>query len=256
MMTPAPRNIPPLAVALAIFLLPVEAGADQQTGPPPATGQQKSSATPVVAPVYKPPVRGAPGGRVGGGTRSLRLSGMDQTFTLSVLAPNHTGLTTQEQPVLYWYLSKPITTAVVFNLSDDGANPVAEQVLNPPFQAGIQRLRLADFGVRLEAGKQYRWFVAVVPDPKRRSKDILAGATIERTELAEAAAGSLAQSTRVEASKLYAEEGYWYDALSAVSEEIDANPDNGAFRSYRAALLRQIGLNEVAEQDENLAGGK
>ncbi len=256
MMTSTPRTVPLLGIALAILLLPLEAWADQQPGPSPSSGQQKSPATPIAAPVYKPPVRGAPGGRVGGGTRSLRLGGMNQTFTLSVLAPNHTGLTAQEQPVLYWYLSKPITTAVVFNLSDDGAEPIVEQVLNPPFQAGVQRLRLADFGVRLEAGKQYRWFVAVVPDPKRRSKDILAGATIERTELAQAAANKLTQSPRVEASRLYAEEGYWYDALWAVSEEIDANPDNGVFRSYRAALLRQIGLNEVAEQEEKPAGGK
>src|SRR5713101_569860 len=49
--------------------------------------------------IYKPPKRGAPGGREGAGTRGLR-----DSLTLAVLAPkDHTGLTAQEQPVLYWY---------------------------------------------------------------------------------------------------------------------------------------------------------
>src|SRR5262249_48313752 len=57
-------------------------------------------------PTYKPPLRGAPEGRVGGGTRGGgTLSLGDQLPTLSVLAPNHTGLTIHEQPSLYWYLS-------------------------------------------------------------------------------------------------------------------------------------------------------
>jgi hypothetical protein len=51
---------------------------------------------------YTPPKRGAPGGREGAGTRGL------QTLPiLAVLTPkDHTGLTVQEQPVLYWYLSQ------------------------------------------------------------------------------------------------------------------------------------------------------
>lgn len=47
--------------------------------------QSKHPVTPIIVPSYKPPVRSAPGGRVAGGTR-----GGDQTFTLSVLAPNQT----------------------------------------------------------------------------------------------------------------------------------------------------------------------
>jgi hypothetical protein len=137
--------------------------------PAPTIEQSKNPVTPISVPIYKPPVRGAPGGRVGGGTR-----GGDQTFTLSVLAPNHTALTGKEQPNLYWYVSKSISTPIVFTLSDDGANPVVEQTLATPFDMGIHRVRLADFGVRLAPGKQYRWFVSLVSDPKRRSRDILA----------------------------------------------------------------------------------
>ena len=73
-------------------------GADNPQNKPNQAGDagKKITSTSSTVPVYKPPVRGAPGGRVGGGTR-----GTDQTFVLSVVAPNHTGLTMQEQPELF-----------------------------------------------------------------------------------------------------------------------------------------------------------
>jgi len=47
---------------------------------------------------FRPPSRGAPATRLTGGSRG---SG-DATITLDVLAPDETGLTTQEQPSLFW----------------------------------------------------------------------------------------------------------------------------------------------------------
>src|SRR5687767_2532789 len=57
---------------------------------------------------YKPPLRGAPATRVGGGTRSLG----NQALTLSVLAPNETGFTTRQNPTVYWYVSEALTSPV------------------------------------------------------------------------------------------------------------------------------------------------
>ena len=70
---------------------------EKQKQPPPADAKQVSQPSPV----YKPPQLGAPGGRVGGGTRGI---GGD-ALSLVALAPNHVGLTTQVQPTFYWYLS-------------------------------------------------------------------------------------------------------------------------------------------------------
>src|SRR4029078_13123615 len=122
-------------------------------------------------PVYSPPSRGAPGGRIGGGTR-----GGQNVFVLSVLAPDHSAFTTTEQPSLYWFISKPTSLPVELTVMDPhGIKPLLETQLPPPTNAGIQRVRLADYNVHLAPGAAYRWFVAVVPDADRRSKDILAG---------------------------------------------------------------------------------
>lgn len=217
--------------------------------PAPTIEQSKDTVTPIAVPIYKPPVRGAPGGRVGGGTR-----GGDQTFTLSVLAPNHTALTAKEQPDLYWYVSKPISTPIVFTLSDGRAKPVVEQTLAPSFNAGIHRVRLADFGARLAPGKQYRWFVSLVSDSKRRSRDILAGATIERADPVGAETMPSMPHGRPGEAHHLAEAGHWYDAIAILSDEIDHNPSEPSLRTQRAALLQQVGLTEIADFDLNQRG--
>ena len=171
---------------LALGPMSLGFAADEQQKGSPAGKVESSEKKSATVPVYKPPPRGAPGGRVGGGTR-----GTDQTFTLSVLAPTHTGQTLQEQPVLYWYLSKAISSPIEFTLADDGIKPLVETQIKPPFQPGVQKVRLADYGVHLVPGKLYKWFVTLVVDPDRRSKDVLAGGAIERVASPEALAAKL-----------------------------------------------------------------
>ena len=195
-------------------------------------------------PVYNPPSRGAPGGRIGGGTRG----GGQNVFVLSVLAPDHSAFTTSEQPSLYWYISKPTSMPIELTVMDpQGVKPILETQLAPPTKPGIQRVRLADYNVHLAPGAAYRWFVAVVPDADRRSKDILAGGAIERVDLQEDVKAKLAKASDKELPFVYAQAGLWYDALKSISDLIDAAPQNQELRNQRTALLKQVGLPSTNE---------
>jgi hypothetical protein len=192
-------------------------------------------------PVYKLPTRGAPGGRVGGGTR-----GDKNVFVLSVLAPDHSGLTTSEQPSLYWFISNSTSLPIELTVIDSkGIKPLLETKLPAPAKAGIQRVRLADYNIRLAPGVAYRWFVAVVPDSDRRSKDILAGGAIERVDVPTDLKAKLVKASKPELYSLYADAGIWYDAVAAISEMIDAAPQDQALRKQRAELLSQVGLSAI-----------
>jgi hypothetical protein len=194
-------------------------------------------------PVYNPPSRGAPGGRIGGGTR-----GGGNIFVLSVLAPDHSGFTISEQPSLYWFISKPTALPIELTVMDSqGIKPLLETKLPSPAEPGIQRVRLADYNVHLAPGAAYRWFVAVVPDAERRSKDILAGGAIERVDLQEDVKAKLAQASDKEVPFVYAQAGLWYDALKSISDLIDAAPQNQELRNERTALLKQVGLPSTNE---------
>jgi hypothetical protein len=156
--------------------------------------QPPSPARAATDPVYKPPPRGTPGGRVGGGTRGTR--GRD-IFVLSVLAPDHTGRTIHEQPSLFWFISTETSLPVELTIVDpDVVEPVLQTHIASPVERGVHRVRLAGHGVRLAPGVAYQWSVTVVPDATRRSHDILASGTIERVEAGGELATKLSEAAR------------------------------------------------------------
>jgi hypothetical protein len=198
--------------------------------------------------IYKPPRRGAPGGREGAGTRGFG----EPLPTLAVLAPKaHTGLTTQEQPVLYWYLSRetrhPVEVIVTDRQSD---KPLLTIPLNPPLQPGMQRVRLADYNIRLAPGVLYKWSVSlVIRDAAQRSYNVTTAGTIERVELPNELRGQRLQAPTMTAARLYAAAGLWYDTIAALSDLIDTRPQDTTVRHQRAAVLEQEGLTAAAAYD-------
>jgi hypothetical protein len=238
----------------------VPARSDTSTAREPATGDADVSvqASPVTSidaqarrpanavPVYKPPMRGAPGGRVGGGTRGV--AGRD-VFVLTVMAPDHKALTVSEQPSLYWFISAETSLPIEFSIVDPNATePLLETRLPSPARRGLHRIRLADHPVKLEPGVAYRWSVTVVPDPNRRSRDILASGTIERVEPSQALAARAQSARKDDLPFIYAEEGIWYDALAVLSDLIESAPADADLERQRAALLSQARLPQITPE--------
>ncbi len=227
-------------------------GAAERGGPgkarPATVGglESKAGAIPPGMPVYRPPLRGTPGGRVGGGTRGAG----DNACSLCVLAPDHTGLTIREQPVLYWHLSGQGNPPVELTISEDNAvSPLLETAVKAPVVPGVNRVALADYGIRLAPDATYKWFVSIVADPARRSRDVVAGGMIRRVRPPESLAAGPADQASGAAVARYAEAGLWYDAVQAISDLIDASPGDALLRRQRASLMEQAGLPEVAEYD-------
>jgi hypothetical protein len=222
-------------------------GMGTATGSPGTGAEQKKESVADSTPVYKPPLRGSPGGRVGGGTRGASL---DAAVSLSVLVPYHVGITLQSKPPLYWFISKKTAQPIEFTITEkDAAKPLLEARLKPLEKAGIQCIRLADHGVQLRPNVPYKWFVAVVTDPARRSRDILSGGMIEFLPASADLSAKLGQTPKAKQPFVLAEEGIWYDTVAGLSERIDAAPEDLSLRKQRAALLDQVGLNEAAEFD-------
>jgi hypothetical protein len=243
--------IPSVVIAGATFLFAVWCQAEQPITPRDQTMQAlPASSSPAPALAYAPPHRGAPapGRRIGGGTRSFGKKGP----LVSVLAPDHMGLTVQEQPALYWYVSETVTTPVeieVTLIEEDGIKPVLKTRIPSPVGPGIQRVNLAEHQVHLTPGARYEWSVSLVLDPKRRSRDIVASGGIERV-----ANGSLdvvpgENLPKSELPGAYAQAGLWYDTIASVSDLIDTSPTDPAFRQQRATLLETAGLKEASAFD-------
>mgnify|MGYP001079694448 FL=1 len=203
-------------------------------------------------PVYTPPLRGAPASRVGGGTRSASAA----RLSLEVVAPDHTGLTSVGQPTLYWYASEVVAAPLEFTLiAADAEKPLVERRLPAIAGPGIQPIPLASVGATLKPGTEYEWFVSAVSDPNQRSRDVTAGGTIRRAEADAGLRAQLAGADARTAPLVYAQSGYFYDAIDGLSKLIARSPEDAGLREQRAALLDQVGLGQAAAAERGAAAG-
>ncbi|HEU5093416.1 MAG TPA: DUF928 domain-containing protein [Nitrospira sp.] len=197
--------------------------------------------------IYTPPKKFTPRARVGGTLRGTEGTEPE----LVALVPDHVGLTIKQTPTLNWYLSKPTTYSLRFTLNDiQKVVPVYEGSIPAPTEAGVQSIDLKSLGLTLEPNVQYRWFVSASPNPQSPSRDIVAGGMIERCELSECLTiTSVNLTCDRESVRTNALIGFWYDAMGCICSLIERDPKDPSLRRLRAALLRQVGLNGVADWD-------
>jgi hypothetical protein len=207
---------------------------------PPVNGTNSPLATNVTAKIkYRPASTGTPSVRLTGGSRGTG----DASVILDVLAPEDVGLTTQEQPSLFWYQSKPAKAKFELTLlQEDRLEPLVQVSGEHALQTGIQRLRLSEHNAKLAVGVEYQWVVALITDPDNRSSDLVASGVIKRIEPPAALKRQIESASRASLAGVYAEAGIWYDALSSLTDQIEAAPANKALQEARADLLRQAGL--------------
>lgn len=193
-------------------------------------------------PVYVPRDRGRPRVIRASGTR-----GEPGAARLRALAPEHVGRTAVEQPTLWWYVAKPETSPVRVRVEDsESGEVILDKELPAIGGGGFQRLRLSDTRVRLRPDRDYEWSVALV-DVRGPGDTAMSVALIRWSRPSKGLEIQLAAAAEAERVGLYAANGYWYDALDAISLRIEAAPAEVGFLEQRAALLEQLGLGSASE---------
>jgi len=229
-------------VLLTGFLLHAAGVVANESSPKENKSTKKTAAVQIV---YIPPVRGAPTTRtMSAGTRG---SYPHQPLDLLVMASEHTGWTSTDQPVLYWYINQALSVPVEFTLINDEADdPLLEMVLGPMYQVGFHGVSLKDHHIRLQAGIEYQWSVSAVIDAEHRSNDVFASGAIQyhrNPQLKE----RLASQSGPSVAGLYASNGYWYDAIHALETWIKKRPNDTELQKQKAQLLMQAKLAAVLE---------
>ena len=163
------------------------------------------------------------------------------------LAPADGGRTVAEHSVLLWFRRQGPDRDVEFRLKlvDEHTGETRGDVrLARPTQPGVQRIRLRDHGLRLAPGTVYRWTLSV----RQGTATVpLTSGLIERVEVPPALAAAVAAARPAAQPGLYADAGFWYDALALLDELHERYPQNASAREAFASLLEQGGLAQVAQ---------
>ncbi len=126
-------------------------------------------------------------------------------------------------------------------------DPTLEINFEDGIDKGIHALNLADHGIHLDPGIEYEWSVSLMVDPDNRSKDVFTRGLVMYIE-DDAMAAPLTSQDEQSPYDL-ASQGLWYDALHAISNLVDTNPQMSSYHAQRAALLEQVDLTEAAAFD-------
>ncbi len=214
----------------------------------PQASAEESATTETVVVAYKPQVIGAPVRRVGGATRSFGANTSDLPVIMT-LAPEHVALTAKAQPALYWSLSKPTTSVVKFTLNyadpiklGKSVEPLLEVKMDNA-KAGIHKVDLSEYKITLDENVDYSWSVAVILGEEESTQDLVSEGGVKRLSASatKEVTAKLGQDAK-QHPQHYAQAGLWYDAIEALSQQIEQHPDDASLRQQRADLLKQVGL--------------
>lgn len=200
-------------------------------------------------PQYLPPSRGTPQRTTGGGSRGCVKS---LPVSLTLLVPkDHVGQTASERPTFSWYVSTPTSASVPmqFALVEPGvAQPLFTKSLNVD-KTGLVQISVPQDAPQLEPERKYRWTVSVICNSQRPSENIYASSWVKRvTTRSSRAEAILKAGSDNQRALAYAHSGLWYDALTAMSKQYLANPQDSLARESFVSLLDQVGLTDVAMQ--------
>jgi len=168
---------------------------------------------------------------------------------LSVLSPDHIGLTMFEQPALFWFIAQLSSQPVDVMITDEGnTQRLLDVRMLPPIRPGIHKVELKDYGIRLQHNLTYQWKIVLQGNTPGTSYTT-SGWIMRVSPPPNVAAIAQLPSMISTPPQPLVEAGLWYDAIWALSERIQNNPMDATSLTQRANLLEQVGLLPPAQQD-------
>lgn len=165
------------------------------------------------------------------------------TASVATRAPqDHAGLALSSAPRLWWEVSDNSEFSVEITVVDDRKlDPVAKIKVPGPVSAGLHSVDLAKRGVSLEPDVEYRWFVSLIVDADRPSRNPVGVGALrvlgpDDPRRVEASAADPSQRGHA-----LARLGVWYDAYDFFASISESRPDLNGLTRHREHLTKAAG---------------
>lgn len=154
-------------------------------------------------------------------------------------------LTTSATPVLWVHvptLANPTDGELA--LLDENQQALAVQTISLSGAAGIVGIPV---GTTLEVNRTYYWVFTVLDETVKRSENIWVEGALRRIEPDADWVTALNQTDDPrDQAAIWAQQGIWHDALTALAELRRISPDNGAANQDWQHFLASVGLGAIA----------
>jgi hypothetical protein len=192
---------------------------------------------------YQPPSEpSAPaGGTSTAGTRGGCSGKADGGLT--ALAPlSYAGQTISTHPTFLWFVADAQSYPLEFRLykQTNGKRQLLHKS-KMQSQSGLMKFSLPTDQPGLTSGQIYSWQVILSCNPNHPSSDSVAGATLQVVPLPTSLKSQLANAkSSIDQANLYAENGFWYDAIAQVSQPSQTLPA----KQLQLSLLNDLAKSE------------
>lgn len=221
---------------------------------------------------FKPPQRGIPGRREGGGTRDPIPCTQGTPNRLTALMPQtNLGLTTAAYPRFFWFMPKTRAKLAEFTLVEvdpklaqakvtdqkwqealDAAlastNPVYKTTFSITGTSGIASLALPSNAniPPLTVGKDYYWSVSLICNSGKST--IKVNGWVQRVTPDANLTAQLLKANPSDRVTLYASNGYWFDTIDTLANLRCLYPKEPSLKTGWSQLLQSVKLNAIADQ--------
>ncbi|WP_058995794.1 DUF928 domain-containing protein [Leptolyngbya sp. NIES-2104] len=207
-------------------------------------------ATPTVLAAYAPGnQKPAPKNRRSNAGTTRGCSGGELALT-ALASRNYIGRSTSQQPTFAWYVPRDSANrAMKFIVYEQvpSAKPKAIRELSLQSSPGV--MRLSPDNLKLQLGKTYLWQVIIQCDPDNPSGDLVSEGNLEIVAVPPAVQSKLNQATnQAEKVNIYAEAGFWYDALGEALKQAEASK----LGTSGASLLNDLAQAELSNLPPDL----
>lgn len=207
--------------------------------------------SPAIASFDPPPDQGSPVGTAGGGSRPAQSACFPQSQNLSgltALSPTtYVGLTTRDRPTVWVFLPPTIAQTAELSLFDAQGRGIYQTIVPLSSTNPLMRFAFPATAPALSSQQPYYWTVALICNQNQRTDDWIIGGWIRQQLPDPQLQRQLATAKGIDQVKLYAEAGFWYDALETLLQFQQAYPHDAALGSTWANLLQSIGLPHLTQ---------
>lgn len=196
---------------------------------------------------------GLPTHRRDGGSRGNQDSCLAnaENQNLMALIPEETvGVNASNSPKLFFYVPKiKQTSTLEFVLRDE-----QDQLIYETFVAtegnGIVGIEVPAnlHDNMLSANQNYHWYLSMICDQQQRSHDIVVEGWMRQETVDLATQVDLNSASSLEKAEIYREQGFWFDALSVLTEDSDSVAEKSMMQQQWSEMLSSVGLENLISE--------